>query len=615
MSSASVHPKLDGFFREVVLLDTEFVALDGNPVEPVCLVAHEFRSGRRHEIFFDREGAGVANPLPVGTDVLYVAYAAQAEWSVFLALGWQLPEHVLDLFVEFRCVTNGLTKPNGGPLDASLIAALIHYGLDSMTVVEKESMRDLILRGHPYSEEEQQAILSYCAEDVQALEQLLPALLPQINIPYAIFRGRYTKPVGQMAASGIPIDAPMLSRLQTHWDGLKVRLVQDIEAEYGFGVYEGTSWSNLRFEKLLERMGILPEWPRTATGLLSLDDEDVFKPMAMRFPALAPLRDLRTTLVRLHELKLPVGKDGRNRCSLAPYRSVTGRNYPPTSEFVFGQPTWVRSLIRPEPGRALAYIDWSSAEFGIAAALSGDQRMKAAYESGDIYMAFAIEAGAAPKWATKATHRETRDIFKIVVLATQYGQTAVGLAKKLGEPVWRAQELLDLHRRVYAQYWRWSEWMSQSATFGRKIETVFEWPMHVTPRTKPNTVSNFPMQANGSEMLRWACIFAAEAGIELHAPVQDALLVGGSAEEIEQVVEATQEAMARASDLVLDGFILRSDAKIVKFPDRYEDERGVGMWNRVMKLLRRAESDSGTGCYDDSGFVFDPAAELECARC
>jgi DNA polymerase-1 len=145
---SNVSTKLDDF-SEVLLLDTEFVARDGTQVEPVCLVAHELRSGRRHEVFLDRQGMTYENPLPRGNDVLYVAYAAQAEWSVFLALGWQLPEHVLDLFVEFRCATNGLTKVEGGPVESSLIAALIHHGLDSMTVVEKESMRDLILRGHP----------------------------------------------------------------------------------------------------------------------------------------------------------------------------------------------------------------------------------------------------------------------------------------------------------------------------------------------------------------------------------------------------------------------------------------------------------------------------------
>ncbi len=581
-----------GDFAEVVLLDTEFVSQDGDQVVPVCLVAHELRSGRHHHVFFERPGGTIQNPLPTGEDVLYVAYSAHAEWSVYLALGWKLPSYVLDLGVEFRCATNGLCQSDGTPAKSCLIAALIHHGLDSMTVIEKETMIDLILRGHPYSDDQQRLILEYCAQDVYALAQLLPAMLPQIDIPYAIFRGRYTKAVAEMEYSGIPVDVPLLTRLREHWNELKLRTASDIETEFGFGVYQGTHWSDQRFEGLLSRMGILAEWPLTPSGFLATDDDDVFKPMAMRYPGLIPLRDLRSTLKRLNELALPVGQDGRNRGSLAPYRSVTGRNYPPTSQFIFGKPTWIRSLVKPEPGQAIAYIDWSSAEFGIAAALSGDVRMQAAYESGDVYMAFAIEAGAAPRGATKDTHRDVRDLFKIVVLATQYGQTAIGLAKKLGKPTWEAQELLDLHRRVYDRYWQWSEWMSQTANFGRRIETVFGWPMHVTAATKPNTVSNYPMQANGAEMLRWACAFAAEGGVEIHAPVQDALLVGGSIEEIEHVVAVTEHAMAESSRLVLDGFTLRTDVKIVRYPERYVDERGVAMWNRVMKLLNELESEA-----------------------
>jgi DNA polymerase I len=593
MPSSQHLPKLDDF-AEVVLLDTEYVSGDGNPAVPVCLQAHELRSGRRHAIFFEQPGVTSENPLPTGDDVLYVAYAAHAEWSVFLPLGWELPSHVLDLAVEFRCITNGLTKFDGSPVDSSLIAALTHYGLTSMTVVEKQSMRNLIRRGHPYLREEQRLILEYCAQDVEALEQLLPAMLPQIDIPYAIFRGGYTKAVAKMEYSGIPVDIPLLDRLRCRWDELKRRTANDIEVEFGFGVYQGTHWSDRRFEQLLSQMGILEEWPRTPSGLLSIEEDDVFKPMAMRYPSLGPLRDLRSTLIRLNKLELPVGRDGRNRGSLAPYRSVTGRNYPPTSEFIFGKPTWIRSLVKPEPGRALAYIDWSSAEFGIAAALSGDVRMKAAYESGDVYMAFAIEVGAAPRGASKDTHPQVRELYKTVVLAVQYGQTAFGLAKKLGQQPWQAQELLDLHRRVYDRYWHWSEWMSQTATFAKSIETVFGWPMHVTARTKLNTVSNFPMQANGAEMLRWACTFAAERGIEIHAPVQDALLIGGSSEEIENFVAETECAMAEASRLVLDGFTLRTDAKIVRYPDRYVDDRGVTMWNRVMKLLNELESQKST---------------------
>jgi DNA polymerase-1 len=62
-------------------------------------------------------------------------------------------------------------------------------------------------------------------------------------------------------------------------------------------------------------------------------------------------------------------------------------------------------------------------------------------------------------------------------------------------------------------------------------------------------------------------------------------LVEGALDEIEDVVAATQVAMAEASRVVLGGFELRSDAKIVRWPDRYMDERWLKMWDTVMGLL------------------------------
>lgn len=585
----SLISKLDDF-DEVVLLDTEFVELDGDQPAPVALVAYTLRAGTHYRLFFDDPSRSYRNPLPSGPNVLYVAFSAQAEWKTFRVLGWPPPDHVLDLFAEFRAVTNGRTMWDGTPMRASLIAALNHYGLDAMAVIEKQSMIDLIKRGHPFTQGEQSAILDYCSQDVVALEKLVSAMLPDIDIPYAVFRGRYSKAVGAMEFTGTPIDVPMLNRLCQNWSALKLKLAGDVEAQHEYGVYDGISWSSRRFAALLDCMGILDQWPRTPWGYLSLDD-DTFEDMAILYPHLAPLRELRSTLVRLNKLELPVGHDGRNRAPIMPYRSCTGRNYPPTSKFIFGKPTWLRSLVKPEPGRAVAYVDLSSAEFGIAAALSEDRAMKAAYESGDVYMAFAVAAGAAPRGATKDSNPDVRDLYKTVLLAVQYRQSALGLAKKLGKQTWQAQELLDIHRRLYDRYWQWSEWITQKAIFSGTIETVFGWPLRITPRTNPRTIANFPMQANGAEILRWACCYAIEAGIEVHAPVQDALLVGGPSDDIDDIVRATQAALERASSLVLGGFPLRSDSKVVRFPERYADERGVGMWNRVMKLLEELESE------------------------
>ena len=47
----------------------------------------------------------------------------------------------------------------------------------------------------------------------------------------------------------------------------------------------------------------------------------------------------------------------------------------------------------------------------------------------------------------------------------------------------------------------------------------------------------------------------------------------------------TQEAMVEASQIVLDGFTLRSEAKLVVHPNRYEDEKGAAMWNLVWEVV------------------------------
>jgi hypothetical protein len=101
-------------------------------------------------------------------------------------------------------------------------------------------------------------------------------------------------------------------------------------------------------------------------------------------------------------------------------------------------------------------------------------------------------------------------------------------------------------------------------------------------------------------MMRLACSLATERGISVVAPIHDALMVEGPAESIDEVVARTQEAMAEASAIVLGGFRLRSDARIVRWPDRYMDERGREFWGRVMALL---PVESGV----------EPAAEIETA--
>lgn len=238
----------------------------------------------------------------------------------------------------------------------------------------------------------------------------------------------------------------------------------------------------------------------------------------------------------------------------------------------------------------MAYIDWSQQEFGIAAALSGDQKMQAAYLSGDPYLTFAKQAGAVPEGATKQSHPRQREQFKTCVLAVQYGMGEYSLAQKLGDSPARARELLKLHRQTYPVYWQWSQAAVDHAMLHGQLHSVFGWQIHVTDRSNPRSLANFPMQANGAEMLRLACCYATERGIQVCAPVHDALLIEGPTASIEKVVRETQAAMSQASRDVLDGFELRSDVEIVSSPNRYMDPRGSEMWKTVLSILTNLSS-------------------------
>ena len=722
-------------FTSITLIDTEFRQPDGHLPDPHCLVAMDYGTGAISRIWADELARMPAAPFPVGDDALVVAYYSSAEWSCFLQLGWNLPVNILDLFAEFRCLTNGRSVPCG----SGLLGALAFYGLDAMAGVAKDNMRDLAIRGGPFTDRERQDLLDYCEADVQSLAHLLPKMAPSIDWPRALLRGRYTAAVAHMERTGTPIDVDTLDRLRGHWQAAQGRLIDAIDSDYGVFVptgraldpnsilgaaiittaeqhdvdphyladaardiwreerdsradrlealrvvrqktgltparvarwersgkdfstwpafdttartlaselpglglgpgfehgtgyddtdYAARLWAMLRdpvespaprhdphiLDRAAARVGNASwdgpksfnaqrwgewladheiPWPRLASGALDLSD-DAFRQMARAYPEVAPIRELRHTLSQLRLNALAVGPDGRNRCLLSMFRARSGRNQPSNSRFIFGPSAWLRSLIQPEQGRAVAYVDWSQQEFGIAAALSGDTAMQDAYLSGDPYLTFAKQAGAVPSDATKESHAKQRDLFKTCALGVQYGMAAKSLSDRIGEPECVGRQLLRLHRETYPKFWKWSQAAVDHAMLHGHLHTIFGWAVHVEAGANPRSLANFPMQANGAEMLRLACCLATERGIQVCAPVHDAVLVEGRIDLIDQVVADTQAAMVEASRIVLDGFELRADAEIVRWPDRYVDKRGARMWETIMEILDELE---GVAC-------------------
>jgi len=96
----------------------------------------------------------------------------------------------------------------------------------------------------------------------------------------------------------------------------------------------------------------------------------------------------------------------------------------------------LRGLIKPPEGWGICYVDWSQQEFGIAAVLSGDEVMQAAYRSGDPYLASpSRRAWCRPTPRSRAT-----------ALCASFASNAC----------W-ARDLLRAHRETYRKFWAWSD--------------------------------------------------------------------------------------------------------------------------------------------------------------
>ena len=229
--------------------------------------------------------------------------------------------------------------------------------------------------------------------------------------------------------------------------------------------------------------------------------------------------------------------------------------------------------------------------------------MQAAYLSGDPYLAFAKQAGAVPADGTKKTHADIRELYKQCVLAVQYGMEVSALALRIAMPPIVAQGLLQAHHETYRKFWLWSDAAVDQAMLFGVLHTVLGWHVHVDDNPNPRSLRNFPMQANGAEMLRLACCLATECGIQVCAPVHDAVLICAPLDRLEVDIARMRAIMAEASRVILGGFELRTDCPdavdehgepvafphVIRHPQRYMDKRGAVMWERVISLIAQRQ--------------------------
>lgn len=578
--------------NEIWIADFEFISKDGNNPVPICFCALELNSNKIIKIWLQ----GEINPIsPINfkdSNLTYVAFYSIAEMSCHLVLNWDIPENIIDLFCEWRILTNdGLKKSNG------LLAACQHFGIKTITSLDKDAMRERILRGAPYTEAEKIKILDYCESDIVETAALFKAMQPIIDSwERALFRGHYMSVTAQIENRGVPLDFETLHAMQENWEQIKLELLKDVKKDFDF--FDGLTFKTQVFADYLYRNNMA--WTLTEKNNLKMDD-DTWKDMVLTYPQLQPVREIRALLGKFKKLNVACGSDGKNRGMLSPFATKTGRNAPKV-QCIFTNPSWMRCLIQPKEGTALAYIDYEQQEFFIAAILSNDLNMQKTYFSGDPYLQFAKMAGAIPPEGTKQAYKAIRDLYKQSCLAIQYGMRAASLSIRVNKPLAYAHEILHQHKRLFPHYWKWQEETLIQVKLNKRICTLFGWQMKVLQGTSKEdlTLGNFLMQSTGADILRIACYLLTEAGIKIIAPVHDALMIEVNLTTADQDILKAETIMQEASKIVL-GQALRTETLRIDYPNHYIDEKGKKTWGKVISIIAGISDGSIKPDYDLMG--------------
>jgi len=326
-------------FGRIIVADFEYEVRDGELPSVLCMVAYELdehlryvRTIRKWRGEFDK-----TPPFDIEDDTLFVAYSAWAEMTCFLVLGWKFPVHIFDLHTSYLAVSNILRPqvdedvPYRRP-KKDLAAACRAYGIEGWEGIDKGTIAEDIGNGQ-WEKYGVERVFQYCEEDVRMSVQLLRAqlfgtrLFPPANIERVLYWSNYSaKSTALIQAVGMPIDMRLWNLVREN----KVAVVRSLIAHYdpSHGDEETIytrdgEWSYERFERYLVRNGV-KQWPRLESGRLDIDG-DAFRLM-YHVPGIEALHALRESLNVVVKATLPIGRDGRNRPSLFPFCTTTGRN-------------------------------------------------------------------------------------------------------------------------------------------------------------------------------------------------------------------------------------------------------------------------------------------------
>jgi len=586
----------------------------------------------------------------------------------------------IDLYLEYRCLTNhnhnwmygkqlidGKVKTTSPPkskwqmteeekdtADRSkpqhgLAAACFKVLGEKVDTDFKDRIRDIIIADEEI-EENKDEILRYNESDIQYLPRLLKGMINEYRrllagspkniklLPEEMLRrGEYAARTAIMERTGYPIDMESTRNFSQSVNGIVWSLQSEINELFPT-VQPFTkkrdrsySWSHVRTREWIESTGLADKWMKTDKGALSLK-LDAFK-QHFNFRHDYPKDNLGAQMVRYLSTRKnlngflqtgktkknfwdSVGSDGRVRPYFGIYGAQSARSQPAATGFIFLKSSWMRILCQPRSGKAIAGIDYKSQEFLIAALMSRDMNMIAAYESGDVYLYLAKLAGEVPWNGERKDYEFERNIFKVVTLALQFGMGEESLSNeltnKLGKPfsVAQARRLINIFNRSYRDYYKYRTTILRNYRRNKFIKLPCGWYMWGDNDNK-KSAGNVPIQGQGSSIMRKAVSLAQDRGLTVIKTLHDALYIEydvGNESDMNVLGDCMKEAfryyfkgdMEQYANVNLDvncwgpdyrdGYIETKHGR-AKMQNKYIDERSLTEYEKFKGYFETEEFD------------------------
>lgn len=325
--------------------------------------------------------------------------------------------------------------------------------------------------------------------------------------------------VAAMNARGVAVNAGYLRDLAKGYRAELERLEKEIHELAGedFNVASPKQLGQILFTKL--GLGGGKGVKKTAGGAVSTREE-VLERLIEDHPIVAKVLEHRelAKLLSTYAEKIPelVAEDGRLRTTFLQAGTTTGRmacadpnlqNIPVKTE----RGRDIRRGFVAPAGRALLALDYSQIELRLAAILSGEEKMAAAFRAGrDIHTEVAAQMfGKELGDVTKEDRRRA----KVINFGILYGMGVTALQRQLGVPRAEAQQFFSRYFETHPTLAAWIERTKRDAANRGFTETLFgrrrylegiDSPLPFVRAAAERMAVNAPIQGTQADMLKIA---------------------------------------------------------------------------------------------------------------